>query len=598
MMLLILSSVVPILAPALFLAVAARKGAISFLDGFVVVAVPGLVFLHTLPGAVAGGEWITLGALGLGLIAPILLERVAPRSSWGAHGMAVILGVSGLALHAALEGAAIASLGSDGSTSSLGMAIVLHRLPVGLALWWLVEAELGHRAALASLAGLVGVTVAGYFGGAELTELLSIEGIHLYEAFVGGTLVHVVMHGFHPHGAGKPSQVERVLEGIGGSVAVGLLAALALVGDGSGPTAGGAFLSRFLVLAAESAPALLLAYVAAGLLFGFMPATSIRWMSKGGALSSSARGMVVGLPLPICSCGVVPLYRTLIAKGTPPAAAISFLIATPELGLDAVFLSIPLLGGEMTLYRVGMAAAVALLVGWWVGGRIPAHPPLAEPADGDGAPVTARDKFAAGMRTGLGGVVDDTAPWILAGLGIAALVAPLLEGGLLETLPAYLDVMIFAVVGFPLYVCASSATPLVATLLATGLSPGAAIAFLITGPATNTTTIGVLSGLHGRKAALGFAGAVVLLAVAGGIALNMLVGSVTGPTLESLLEEPPGLLHQVALFLLALLFLSSVLRRGVRSFLAELRSGLGNGGGTASDGCDCDDDEVVPADCC
>ena len=132
-------------------------------------------------------------------------------------------------------------------------------------------------------------------------------------------------------------------------------------------------------------------------------------------------------------------------------------------------------------------------------------------------------------------------------------------------------VLLFALLGFPTYVCASSATPLVATLVATGLSPGAAIAFLITGPATNATTFGVVAGLHGKKAALGFSLTLVGIAVSIGLLINGVFGSFSGPTLESLIEEPPGLLHQLSLALLTLLFLASVLRRGIRRFLGELK---------------------------
>ena len=138
-----------------------------------------------------------------------------------------------------------------------------------------------------------------------------------------------------------------------------------------------------------------------------------------------------------------------------------------------------------------------------------------------------------------------------------------------------MDVLLFALLGFPAYVCASSATPLVATLVATGLSPGAAIAFLITGPATNATTFGVVAGLHGRGAAVNFALTLVGVAVAAGLVINFTFGAFAGPSLEALVEEAPGLLHQVSLFLLGVLFLSSVLRRGIRRFIGEFRMNAG-----------------------
>ena len=137
------------------------------------------------------------------------------------------------------------------------------------------------------------------------------------------------------------------------------------------------------------------------------------------------------------------------------------------------------------------------------------------------------------------------------------------------------DVLLFALLGFPTYVCAASATPLVAAFLATGLSPGAGIAFLITGPATNISTLGLVSSLHGRRAAIAFAVVMVTLAVTAGVAINTAFGALPVPSLATLTEEAPSLLQQVSLALLAGLFLRSVVRRGPRAFAGELREGLG-----------------------
>ena len=616
MTLLLTSLAAPVVAPILFLFLRSRNGVVQFLDGFVAVAVPGLVFLHVVPDSVAEGELGVLVMLGIGLALPVILERLARGPTDRPDKLALLLGITGLGLHALLEGAAIAGLNGN-EASPLGMAIILHRIPVGLAIWWLIQARFGLRAAVAALVGLVAITLVGFLGEGGLDSLLAGSWFHLYEALVGGTLVHVVIHGVHPHdhehhpggdaGPGEPDDYGHIhpersdpfAEGLGGVVALaGMLGMVFLAPQGESLPAV-ELLERFMVLAAESAPALVLAYLAAGALQAFLPDSPIRWMSRGGSFTSAARGMAVGLPFPICSCGVVPLYRALIRKGAAPSAAMAFLVATPELGLDAIFLSIPLLGGEMALIRVLAAAVVALRVGWWVGGRLA---PVVDrpdeihggPIDGDSdeggeaccaptGPIEEVDAVPgwprAAFMTGLREVLDDTAPWILFGLLIAAAATPLLESGWLGNLPPVLDLAIFAVVGFPIYVCASSATPLVATLLATGLSPGAAVAFLITGPATNATTLGVLSGLHGRRAAMAFAGTMVGLALSLGIVVNAVAGTVEGPSLEALVEEPPGLLHQTFLVLLAAMFLWSLLRRGVRKFVGEIFHGLGNGRG-------------------
>ena len=393
----------------------------------------------------------------------------------------------------------------------------------------------------------------------------------LYQAAVAGSLVHVVVH---QHGTAT-SPADRRREGWGAILALALLLAVFVIGadDGAGGAAG--FVSRLYVLTAESAPALLLAYVCAGLLSAFLPQRSVRWMEKGGGISQSVRGMAIGLPFPICSCGVVPLYRSLIQRGAPPAAAMAFLVATPELGLDAVLLSIPLLGPQVTVLRLVTAALVAMLVGWWVGGRLKKAARAEEWIGTPGEEPSTRQRLVAALRTGTGDVVDHTAPWIVLGLGVAALVTPFLESGWLGSLPPVADVFLFALLGFPTYVCAASATPLVAAFLATGLSPGAGIAFLITGPATNISTLGLVGSLHGRRAAIAFAVVMVTLAVTAGVAINTAFGALPVPSLATLTEEAPSLLQQASLALLAGLFLRSVVRRGPRAFAGELREGLG-----------------------
>ena len=547
------------------------RGFASVLDGLVLAAVPGLVFLHFVPEAIAEWQWGVLVALLIGLMIPFVAERLLRRAGRAVHRWALLAGLSGFAIHGAVDGAALATLPAD-APASFPLAVILHRIPVGLAVWWLVTREIDRRAGFAALSGLALAAVAGYaFGGVAVGMATESGPLFLYQAVVAGSLVHVVAH---RHDTSSTPATRR-REGWGAILAMGLLLAIFVLEADGGPHGAGTFLARLHVLAAESAPALLLAYVCAGLLSAFLPHRSIRWMARGGGLSQAGRGMAIGLPFPVCSCGVVPLYRSLIQRGTPPAAAMAFLVATPELGLDAVLLSIPLLGPQVTVLRLAAAALVAILVGWWVGGRLKSvQQPEDWRASGDLPPGFGL-RLRAALRTGTGEVVDHTAPWIVLGLGVAALVTPLLESGWLGDLPPVTDVLLFALLGFPTYVCAASATPLVAAFLATGLSPGAGIAFLITGPATNISTLGLVSSLHGRAAAIGFAAVMVTLAVTTGIAINAAFGTLSVPSLAALTEEAPGLLHQVSLVLLAGLFLRSVVRRGLRKFVGELREGLG-----------------------
>ena len=574
-MILLLASIAALGLGPLAYRLARRTGTLlAVLDGFVFVAIGGLVILSVLPEAMAQGGWPIAGFVLIGFAGPTVAENLFHRAAKGTHVATLILGLLGLCLHALLDGVTLGGSGAQGN-AQLTAAVVLHRFPVGLAIWWLLRPHFGTGLAGLALSVVAAATGLGYSLGPAFMTSLTGPSIAWFQAFVAGSLLHVVL--FRPHldgqGATPAAGPTRRLEGVGAVLAVVFLGAI-LAGDieTGGSDLGSKVMGTFLELAIESAPALLLAYIAAGVIGVFLPSSSLAWMSRGGTGLQAVRGMAFGLPLPICSCGVVPLYRTLITKGVPPAAAMAFLVATPELGLDAIFISIPLLGPHMTLIRVIGAAVVALSVGWVVGGivRSTGRDPQGVESDMTGVTDPLGGRVRKALRVGLGDVVDDTAPWILAGLGVAALAAPFLDGAPLALLPRGVDVLLFAVLGVPTYVCASAATPLVAVLLIGGLSPGAALAFLITGPATNITTFGVLTRLHGRRAAMTFSLAIIGASVGLGYLVNGFFADIQRVSLDILVPETVSTLKIAAVIGLALTFAASLLRRGPRGFIAEL----------------------------
>ena len=147
---------------------------------------------------------------------------------------------------------------------------------------------------------------------------------------------------------------------------------------------------------------------------------------------------------------------------------------------------------------------------------------LMEQDDHHGSPDRSLSvRLSSGMRFGLVDLVDHTLPWIVVGLLLAALAEPLLDHGYLATLSPVVQVPIAAVVGVPIYVCASGATPLAAVAVHKGLSAGAALTFLLAGPATNITTFGVLAALHGRGVALRFGVSLTVAAMAIGWGVDL-----------------------------------------------------------------------------
>jgi hypothetical protein len=179
------------------------------------------------------------------------------------------------------------------------------------------------------------------------------------------------------------------------------------------------------------------------------------------------------------------------------------------------------------------------------------------------------ERLRTAVQFGFGPAVDNTATWILMGLLLSALLMPYIDREWIASLPPGIDVPIAAGLGLPLYVCATGSTPLAAMLLVQGLSPGAVLAFLLTGPATNVTTFGVLARLHGTRTAALFAASMWVGAVGLGYLVNALMPAPVLATLADVTHAPTTWAW-LALAALGAVFLLSLLRQGVRPFLERL----------------------------
>ncbi|MEM7416024.1 MAG: hypothetical protein AAF389_11040 [Gemmatimonadota bacterium] len=186
-------------------------------DRAVLVLVPLLVAWHIVPHVWQTQEVALVVAVALGVTVPTVVERVFHKVADQTDNVAMLVGLSGLALHALMEGAALAAPG--GVDTPFGIAVALHRVPVGLIIWWLIRPRFGWGLASLAVGALIAVTLAGYGLGGELipTDAAHTHGhthdhgdadgrgwAELYEAFVSGSLMHVVFHqGRHDHDHGK-----------------------------------------------------------------------------------------------------------------------------------------------------------------------------------------------------------------------------------------------------------------------------------------------------------------------------------------------------------------------------------------------------------
>lgn len=203
----------------------------QFLDGLIFITIAGIVCVHTIPDAIAVGGNAGFVFLLLGLAFPVMLERSFHDAVPQAHGFILILAALGMTVHAALDGVALAPGSAVDSSQMvffgsgpLALSVVLHRLPVGMAIWWSLRPAFGKTVALAAFALMIVVTAAAYFLAAPFMEYAEIASVAWFQAFVSGSLVHVVAFGVsHEHDAELESQQQ------GWPYRVGILVGLFLI---------------------------------------------------------------------------------------------------------------------------------------------------------------------------------------------------------------------------------------------------------------------------------------------------------------------------------------------------------------------------------
>lgn len=184
----------PVLGAFMYVLLHDRPRRKRLFDGLMYLAVPVLVVWQVLPHAWAESGLWTIAVFLLGMVLPAEIERRSKSLAPHTDHVALLVGISGLSLHALLEGAALAS-----PSASLSGAVILHRIPVGLAIWWLVRPRYGFRSASLGIGLILVGTLAGYIVGTRLVED-SFGGVDLYQVFVGGSLLHAVFHqGRHSH---------------------------------------------------------------------------------------------------------------------------------------------------------------------------------------------------------------------------------------------------------------------------------------------------------------------------------------------------------------------------------------------------------------
>jgi hypothetical protein len=285
-------------------------------------------------------------------------------------------------------------------------------------------------------------------------------------------------------------------------------------------------------VAAEMAPYLLFGFFVAGLVAVFL---SPEWVERhlgGRGLRPIFNAVVLGIPLPLCSCSVIPVAASIRNHGASRGATTGFLLATPQTGVDSIVATWGMMGPVFAVFRA-LAAFVTGLVGGAVVSVVAPEAP--ETPDGaKGAPqggdctescCVAKDReprWKRGLRYAFVTLPGDIGKPLMIGILAAGLIAALLPPGLFVQYlgGGWMAMVLMMVVGIPLYVCATASIPLALGFMHLGVSPGAALVFLIAGPATNAATLSTVFGMLGRRTALVYLATVALGSLAAGFALD------------------------------------------------------------------------------
>lgn len=271
----------------------------------------------------------------------------------------------------------------------------------------------------------------------------------------------------------------------------------------------------------------------AGLMHAFIRKDRINRYLGGPGIRPILYAALIGVPLPLCSCGVLPAAVGLRKEGASKAATMSFLISTPESGIDSIVVTYALMGPWMAVIRPFAAFVTALCAGLVeiLGGTTSASQPP-PPTASCCAPVPAagpslRTRVRAGLRYAFVDLLADITPTFLFGILLGGLISYLIPSEFIENYlgSGWRAMLTMLVVGIPLYICASASTPIAAALILKGMSPGAALVFLLAGPATNLAALPVIKRMLGWRSLGIYLGTIAVCTLVLGMATNLLFSS-------------------------------------------------------------------------
>ena len=316
----------------------------------------------------------------------------------------------------------------------------------------------------------------------------------------------------------------------------------------------------FIHVFAMMAPWLVFGFLMAGIIAVWIPRN---WVNRAMGGSSGFRGILravaIGVPLPICSCGVLPIAAGLRKHGAGKGPTAALLVSTPQTGIDSILATYALMGPVFAIARP-LAAALTGVVGGMVVAAVGGED--AETVDAEEAPAGSRGVkaiFWQAYRRLLGSVAKPLA----VGLAISALVTVLVPDNFFADAfhgNDWIAMPVMALVGFPMYVCSTASIPIAASLIAKGVSPGAAFVFLMVGPAMNALSLTTVASLFGRKATVAYVAVIIVGAVLCGMVINLVPNALPASVAAASAGHALSAVHWVSALFLAGMILFNLVR--------------------------------------
>jgi hypothetical protein len=324
----------------------------------------------------------------------------------------------------------------------------------------------------------------------------------------------------------------------------------------------------------EMSPYLLLGFGFAGILHAFVPARIYRRYLGKADFRSVLWAALIGVPLPLCSCGVIPTAMSLRKEGASRGATTSFLISTPQTGLDSILATVALLGVPFAIMR-----PVAALVTGLLGGLLVNYLTKREPDENKcssrctSAPAAHKgfgSRVLEALRYGFVDMIQDIGRWLIIGIVIASLITIFVpDDFFLKYAGTPLASMaVVLVISIPMYVCATGSIPIAAALMLKGITPGAALVLLMAGPASNMASMLVIRKVMGRKTMWIYLLSITLGAIGFGLIIDYLlpVEWFTQSIVQShaCCHEQPALFKVICSVVLGVLLIYALIKRFTR----------------------------------